>query len=347
MDRTMRAVVKTHEMGFGAEWREVSIRAPGTGEILVKVGQAAVCGSDRDRYRWEPSLGKPKFISPIIIGHEMAGTVVETGAGVTRIGTGDRVAVETHIPCGTCIQCLTGDPHICHRLKVLGLNRDGCFSEYVTLPETCAVPLPPEVSFDQGALLEPMGIAYHALSKVKVSGNSVLVVGCGPIGLMAIELARIMGAPYIFAVAKHSFQREWAERMGATLVREPNPAEVKSAVLEMTDGYGVGVALEMTGSSVGVEVAFDCVRKGGEIVLVGFPKPMTFDFQNGLVRKELRVHGQHGRRMYQTWTDLLALLKAGLIDPSVYITSRLPLQDFPRGFELADRGDQIKVLLTP
>jgi threonine dehydrogenase-like Zn-dependent dehydrogenase len=115
----------------------------------------------------------------------------------------------------------------------------------------------------------------------------------------------------------------------------------------MTGGYGVGVALEMTGSSIGVEMAFDCVRKGGEIVMVGFPKPMTFDFENSLVRKELRVHGQHGRRMYNPWADLLALLKAGIIDPSLYVTADVPLKEFDRGFELSNRENQIKVLLTP
>jgi len=343
----MKAVVKTHEMGAGAEWRDVPIADVTPGDILVKVEKAAICGSDKDRYRWEPSMGNPNFTSPIIIGHEMAGRVVEVGPGVTRTKAGDLIAVETHIPCGTCIQCMMGDQHICHNLKVLGLNRDGCFSEYVTLPQACAIPLPKGVTSEQGALLEPMGIAYHALSKVKVAGNSVLVVGCGPIGLMAAQLAKILGASCVIAVGKYPFQREMAKSLGATLVITSDPGEVKTAVQDATDGYGVGAALEMTGSVPGVGIAFECMRKGGELVLIGFPKPMTFDFQTSLVRKELKVHGQHGRRMYETWADLLALLKAGIIDPAQYVTSDVPLEEFDKAFELAGREGQIKIVLTP
>ena len=138
-----------------------------------------------------------------------------------------------------------------------------------------------------------------------------------------------------------------ARRLGANIVAGPNPDEVKSAVIEATDGFGVGVALEFSGSPTGVETAFDSVRKGGELVMVGFRKVMNFDFQKYLVRKELRVYGQHGRKMYDTWVDILALCKAGLLDISGYITEDVPLEAFDKAFELANREDQIKVLLTP
>jgi threonine 3-dehydrogenase len=347
MEKTMKAVVKTHEMGAGAELRTVPVPQVGPGDVLVKVEKVAICGSDKHRYHWEPSMGKPNFLSPVILGHEIAGKVIQVGPGVTRTKVGDLIAAETHIPCGTCIQCLTGDPHICHNLKVLGMNRDGVFSEYVLLPQACAVPMPEEVPPEQAVLLEPMGVAYHALSKVRVDGNSVLVVGCGPIGLMAIQLAKILGAACIIAVSKRPFQGEMAKKLGASFVTSPELEEIKMAVNKATGGYGVGVALEMSGSSSGVEASFASTRKGGELVLVGFPKPMNFDFQNYLVRKELRVHGQHGRRMYNTWVELLSLLKGGMIPLSYYVTADLPLEEFGKGFELASQDGQIKVLLTP
>jgi threonine 3-dehydrogenase len=347
MEKTMKAIVKTHEMGAGAELREVPIPPVGPQDVLVKVEKAAICGSDKHRYYWDSSKGKPNFLSPVIIGHEIAGRVVQVGPGVTRVKTGDLIAAETHIPCGTCIQCLTGDPHICHNLKVLGMNRDGCFSEYAVLPQACTVPVPEGIPPEQAVLLEPMGVAYHALSKVKVSANSSLIVGCGPIGLMAIQLAKILGGSCIVAVAKRRLQGEMARKLGATVVASPEPEEIKSAVNKATGGFGVGVAIEMSGSPAGVETSFASTRKGGEVVLVGLPKAMNFDFQNLLVRKELRVHGQHGRRMYDTWVDLFSLLKAGRIPLSNYVTADLPLKEFAKGFELAGQEGQIKVLLTP
>ena len=347
MEGTMKAVVKTHEMGAGAELRTVPIPQVGLGDVLVKVEKAAICGSDRHRFRWEPSLGKPNFKSPVIMGHEAAGKVIEVGAGVSRTKVGDLVAGETHIPCGTCIQCLTGDSHICHNLKLLGSSRDGVFSEYVVLPQVSAVPMPAGMTAEQAVLLEPMGVAYHALSKVRVDGNSIMVVGCGPIGLMSIQLARILGASCILAVAKRRSQGEMAKKFGATYVTGPELEEIKAAVYEATGGYGVGVVLEMSGSAGGVEASFVSTRKGGEIILVGFPKPMNFDFENSLVRKELRVHGQHGRRMYNTWVELLSLIQAGRIQLSAFVTADVPLEEFEKGFALASQEGQIKVLLTP
>jgi threonine 3-dehydrogenase len=347
MEKTMKAVVKTHEMGAGAELRKVPIPSVGPGEVLVKVEKVAICGSDKHRYNWEPAMGKPNFLSPIILGHEIAGKVIQVGPGVTRTKVGDLIAGETHIPCGTCLQCLTGDPHICHNLKVLGLNRDGVFSDYVLLPQACAIPMPEGIPPEHAVLLEPMGVAYHALSKVRVDANSVLVAGCGPIGLMSIQLAKILGASCIIAVAKRRFQGEMAKKLGATIVTNPEPEEIKRTVNQATAGYGVGVALEMSGSPSGVEASFASTRKGGEIVLVGMPKPMNFDFQTYLVRKEVRVHGQHGRRMYNTWVELLSLLKAGMISLADYVTADLPLEEFAKGFELASQDGQIKILLTP
>ena len=317
MRATMMAVVKEQAKGFGAQWREVPRPDVGPHDVLVQVEKTAICGSDRGRYRWRPGLGTPDFLPSLILGHEMAGRVVEVGAMVTRTRPGDRIAAETHIPCGTCLQCQIGEQHVCHNLKVLGVHRDGCFCEYVSLPEICAVPVPPAMTAEQAVLLEPLGVAYHALSKVKVAGEAVLVVGCGSIGLMAVQLARTLGASLVVAVAKRPSQREMALRLGADLVLGTDPAEVDKSVRAATGGYGADAVIELTGTPDGVGAAFESVRKAGQVVLVGTTKPVMFDFQKYICRKELVVHGQHGRRMFETWRDVMALLGSGRLAVSM------------------------------
>jgi len=347
MTETMRAVVKDQKLGYGARLERVDLPRPGPGEVLVRIEKAAICGSDKLRYRWGPGSGPPDFLPRLIMGHEAAGRVVGLGPGVSGLEKGRKVALETHLTCGACLQCRTGQSHVCHNLKVLGVHRDGCFAEYIALPRECAVPLPEEIPLTQAVLLEPLGVAYHALSKVRVAANPALVLGCGPIGLMAVHLARALGAAPILAVAKHPLQAKLARDKGADLVLSPDPAEIKAAVAEATDGYGVGAALELTGTREGVLAAFEAVRKAGELVLVGTMRPLEFDFQRFLNRKELTVHGLHGRRLFETWTGLLDLLRAGRLDLSGLVTADLPLESFEEAFALADQKDQVKVLLSP
>lgn len=346
MTRTMKAVVKTHEMGPGAELRTVPVPQVGPGEVLIKIEFAPICGSDKIRYYWKPGDGEPAFVSPVIMGHEMSGVVREVGAGVKRVKPGDRVACETHIPCGHCHQCLTGSQHVCQNLEVFGVHRNGCFAEYIALPECCPVPIPDSLPLDQAALLEPAGVANHALSKVTVGGNSVMIVGCGPIGLMAVRLAHLYGAARVIAVAKRPRQQEMARKLGADLVLSPDRAEIAEAVGRVSAGHGVGAVIELTGTESGVLTAFESVRKAGEVVLTGTTVPMMFDFQKLLNNKELTVHGQHGRRMYRDWVELLALIDSGRLDLAPFITAKFPLAEYAEGFTAADRPDQIKVLLT-
>ncbi len=347
MPREMLAAVKSVAHGHGVELKKLPVPQPGPGEVLVKVIKAAICGSDHIRFYWEAGRGEPPFTDHLTLGHEAAGVVEAVGLAVNRVEPGQRVAVETHIPCGRCIQCLTGDQHICSNLGVLGLNRNGCFAQYVLLPQACVVPAPPEMPFEQAVLLEPTGVAYHALSKTRVAGNTVLISGCGPIGLMAVQIARVLGAARIVAIAKHEAQAEMARRMGADLVTPPLEAEIAQAVEKAGGGYGMGVGIELAGVPDSAINVFKSMRKSGEVVLTGNLPPFKFDIYNLLCTKELTVHGQHGRRMYNTWVELMGLVASGRINLEALVTADLPLMDIEKGFELSKQPEQTKVLLSP
>ena len=347
MSENMLAAVKSVAYGLGAELKEVPVPRPSFGEVLVKVEKAAICGSDHERFYWEPGKGEPTFTDHLILGHEAAGTVQEVGPGVSRVEPGQHVAVETHVPCGRCIQCLTGDQHICSDLGVLGLNYNGCFAQYVLLPQACVVPVPPEMPFEQAAILEPTGVAYHALSKTRVAGNTVLISGCGPIGLMAVQIARVLGASQIVAIAKHQDQAEMARSLGADHVAPTEDDAIAAAVGKAGGGYGMGVGIELAGVPQSAINVFKAMRKSGEVVLVGNLPPFEFDIYNLLCRKELKVHGQHGRRMYNTWVEVMGLVAGGRLKLDEFVTADLPLSQLAQAFELSKRPDQTKVLISP
>jgi threonine 3-dehydrogenase len=348
MSDTMTAVVKSVAHGKGAEIKSLPIPQPGAGEVLVKVVKAAICGSDHARFYWEPGKGEPPFTDNLILGHEGAGVVEQVGPAVNRVELGQKVAVETHIPCGHCVQCLTGDQHVCSNLKVLGLNHNGCFAQYVLLPQACVVPVPQEMPFEIAAVLEPTGVAYHALSKTRIAGNIVMISGCGPIGLMAVQIAKTLGAAKVLAVAKHAEQAAMAVKMGADLVCASDDDSITEAVEQAGGGYGMGVGIEFAGVKQSVLNVFKSMRKAGEVVLAGnISGGFEFDFYNLLCRKELTVHGQHGRRMYSTWVEVMALVDAGKLNLEGFATGDVPLEEVAEGFELSKRPEQTKVLLSP
>jgi threonine 3-dehydrogenase len=347
MSDKMLAAVKSLAHGLGVELKNLPIPEPGPGEVLVKVVKTAICGSDHERFYWEPGKGEASFSDNLTLGHEAAGIVEAVGAAVNRAEPGQHVAVETHVPCGHCIQCLTGDQHICSNMGVLGLNYNGCFAQYVLLPQASVVPVPPDLPFEKAAILEPTGVAYHALSKTRVAGNTVLISGCGPIGLMAVQIARVLGAAQIVAIAKHEPQAEMAYDMGADIVVPPVDAEVATAVQKAGGGYGMGVGIELAGVPASALMVFKSMRKSGEVVLTGNLPPFEFDFHSLLCKKELKVNGQHGRRMYNTWIEVMGLLASGRLNLDAFVTADLPLAKIAEAFELSKQPDQIKVLLSP
>jgi threonine 3-dehydrogenase len=343
----MLAVVKS-DIKKGAELREVPVPTPGPGDVVVKVKAAAICGTDSHIYEWNAWAQNAGIKLPTIMGHEFSGEVVSIGEGVKNLKVGDYVAGETHIPCGECYQCRNGQQHICRNLKMFGVHTNGCFAEYVQIPEICAVKIPATIKPEIGAILEPLGTAMRASFEVMSSGSRIAVVGCGPIGLLAIASARAMGAATIIAVDVLNNKLELASSVGADVVINPMEKDAVKEVLALTDGVGVDAFIDASGSVPAISTAFKYLRKGGRAGLVGLPsRPLELDLVSDVVFKEATIIGIHGRRMYEHWTKMGSLLDRGLLNIEPVITHVISLKDFQKGFSLLEEGKASKVILVP
>jgi threonine 3-dehydrogenase len=342
--RTMRALAKTHP-GPGAELIQRPVPTPGPGEVLLKMEAASICGTDAHLYNWDPwaaEILKP----PVILGHELAGRVAATGAGVSRVREGDLVGVESHIVCWDCAQCRAGDMHLCRDLKVIGAHVDGGFAEYVVIPETNAIEsngLDPAVV----ALQEPMGNAVHAAFVEPIEGRSVAVTGAGPIGVLAVAIARAAGASWVVATDVEPYRLELARTMGADLALDARDTDTAERIVAETGGDGVEVVLEMSGSQAALDQALHFITRGGRISLLGiFASPVEMHLSDLVIQKGLRLYGVYGRKIYDTWERTQALLRGGL-DVSPVLTHRFDLADWERGFDLIASRHAGKVVLLP
>lgn len=340
----MCAVVKAAP-GSGCDLVEVPVPAPGPSDVLVRVAAAGICGTDLHIYRWDP-WARSRIRPPRVIGHEFAGTVVRAGQAVTSVAVGDRVAGECHLACGRCARCREGQAHICERLEIIGVDRDGAFAEYVVLPAANAWRLDPEVPFDVAAIMDPLGNAVHTAMAADPVGRSVLITGCGPIGLMAIPVCKMAGAALVIASDVTPGRLALAGAMGADLVLDARAGDVAARVRERTGGEGADAVLEMSGHPSGIRDALQAVRGGGWVGLLGLPgAPVELDLANLVIFKEVRLQGIFGRLMWRTWEQMAGLLLRGLEIRPV-ITHRLPLERFGEAFERLEAGDAGKVILT-
>ena len=341
----MWALAKTHP-GPGAELVERPAPTPADGEVLLRVDAASICGTDDHLYRWDDWAAE-NLDPPRILGHEIAGTVVATGPGVTRVSEGDLVGVESHLFDWTCAQCKRGDMHLCRNLRVIGVHVDGGFAEQVVIPEANAIEsngLDPAVV----ALQEPMGNAVHAAFAEPIEGRSVLVTGCGPIGLCAVGIARAAGAGLVIATDTEAYRLELARAMGADLALDAAEPVTEERISEATAGAGVEVVLEMSGAAPALSQALRLLTRGGSISLLGiFGEPPRVDLSELVIMKGIRIHGIYGRRIYDTWERTQALLRSGALDVSPIITHRLDLADWERGFDLIASRHAGKVVLVP
>ncbi len=340
----MRALVK-QTAGPGAGIEEIPIPSPGPGEVLVRVEAVGVCGTDLHIERWDPWAAENFGPPPMTFGHEMAGIVVGHGAGAGRIPLGERIAAETHIVDGTCYQCRTGRGHVCQNMRILGVHVPGAFAQYAAIPEVNAwvvEGLAPEIA----ALQEPMGNAVHAAFVEDIAGQSVAVLGCGPIGLMAVAVVNHAGASHIFATDIDPERLEMARIMGAETLIDARD-DVGAIVREATDGNGVDVVLEMSGAEAALHQGLDAVTNGGRVSLLGtHSRPATIDLSREVIFKGVRIYGITGRRLFETWYRTSALLEEGL-DLTPIITHRLPLARYAEAFDLVASGQVGKVLLLP
>jgi threonine 3-dehydrogenase len=273
--------------------------------------------------------------------------VVGIGPGVRRVREGDLVAVESHLFCWECAQCQRGEMHLCRDLRVIGVHVDGGFAEHVVIPEANAVEsngLDPAVV----ALQEPMGNAVHAAFAEPIEGRTVLVTGCGPIGLCAVGIARAAGAALVVATDTEPYRLELARTMGADLALDASDPGTEARIMEATGGDGVEVVLEMSGSPRALDQALRVITRGGRISLLGiFNGAVPIELSESVIMQGLRLHGIFGRRIYDTWERTQALLRSGALDVTPIITHRLDLSEWPKAFELLASRHAGKVVLLP
>ncbi len=331
----------------GIALREADPREPGPGEISIRVGAAGICGTDMQIYNWAPRMAR-RMALPRVLGHEVSGTVEAAGQGVETVAVGDRVSLESHIFCGICRPCRLGRAHLCEATRYPGIDIDGAFAEYLTVPASIAWVNPPELPHETAAMLEPFGIAVHAcLAGAGVSGLAVLVNGCGPIGLMAVAVARALGAARVIACDINKLRLRAAERMGADRAVDAGSEDPARVARDMTGEAGVDVGIEFSGSEAGFNAVFQALAKGGDFRLVGAPPAaIPVDFTHWLLKCPA-MQNIHGRLIWQTWQRATELLAAGTIDLAPVRSHTLPLSEAPRGFELIRDGEALKPVLVP
>jgi threonine 3-dehydrogenase len=346
MPKTMQAVMKAVPAP-GAEVREVKVPEFGRSDVLVKVKVASICGTDLHIYEWD-RWAQRRIHPPLIPGHEFCGEVVAYGDEVTSVKEGDFVSAEMHVACGKCLQCRTGEAHICQNVRIIGVDSDGAFAEYVVIPESNIWKLDPAIPLDYASILDPLGNAVHSVLAGEIAAKTVAVTGCGPIGLFSIAVARAVGAAQVFAIEVNEHRRKIASQMKADVVLDPSSQNVQKEILEHTSGLGVDVVLEMAGHPQSIRTAFDVVRRGGRISLLGLTsKPISLNFSEDIIFKGITVQGINGRRMYQTWYQMTALLKAGKLDLHPVITDRIAMKDFSKAMERLKTGEASKILVYP
>jgi threonine 3-dehydrogenase len=340
----MRALVKA-SAGPGCEIADIPVPEPRRGEALVRVSAAGICGTDLHIHRWDP-WARAHVQPPRVIGHEFTGTVVALGDDVTGVAVGDRVAGECHVACGRCHNCRRGEAHICERLEIIGIDRDGAFADYVRIPARNAWRLHEDIPTEVAAVMDPLGNAVHTALAADLAARAVLITGCGPIGLMAIGICRMAGAALVVATDVNPARLSLARTMGADLALDSAASDVAARVRDLTDGQGADVVLEMSGHPRGVRDALRAVRRGGRVNLLGLPgSPVEVDLANDVIFKAVHIQGIFGRRIWETWEQMTRLLRRGL-DITPVITHRLPLTQFAEAFALLESGSAGKVILT-
>ncbi len=313
-------------------------------EVLVRPIMTSICGTDYHVYSWDAwSAGRVK--PPRVMGHEFVAEVLEVGEDVAHLQPGDTVSGESHRVCGVCLQCRIGQGHVCANTRIFGVDADGCFSERLVVPQSSLWKNPPGLPLELACIQDPLGNAVHAVLADEIAGRSCVVLGCGPIGVMAIAVARACGASTILATDTKPYRLDLARRLGADVVANVNETDVLRAVRSVAP-EGADVVLEMSGAPSAIQTAFRAARRGGRVSLMGIPsQPVELDVAEDLVMKGLMIHCIVGRRLYGTWATMNALLASGRLDIAPVITHQLDWTDFAQGMDLMRQGQCGKVLL--
>jgi len=339
----MHALVKQHA-ARGIELRDVEVPTVGPNDVRIRVKRTAICGTDMHIFNWDPWAQKTIPV-PMTVGHEYCGEIVELGSEVSGLAVGDRVSGEGHITCGFCRNCRAGRRHLCRNTVGVGVNRPGCFAEYVVIPAVNAFKLPDAIDDEIAAILDPLGNAVHTALAFDVVGEDVLITGAGPIGIMAAAIVRFVGARHVVITDVNDYRLSIAKQMGATLAINVARDSLDSAMqqLEMREGFDVG--LEMSGNAAALRDMLRTMHHGGSIAMLGIPPTEVAIDWNEVILKGLTIKGIYGRQMFETWYKMAALLQSGLNVRPV-ITHRVSYTDYQHAFDIMGRGESAKVVMN-
>jgi threonine 3-dehydrogenase len=338
----VRALVKAKaEPGIWME--EVPVPEIGPNDVLIKVRKASICGTDIHIWNWDAWSQKTIKV-PMVIGHEFMGEIAKLGAEVTGFQVGDRVSGEGHITCGHCRNCRAGKRHLCRNTVGLGVNRQGCFAEYVALPAFNVFRVPKEIPDDIASFFDPLGNAVHTALSFDLVGEDVLITGAGPIGVMAAAISKHVGGRHVVVTDLNPYRLELARKMGAT-----RAVDVKSETLGdvmrslgMTEGFDVG--MEMSGNGQAFRDMLGVMNHGGRVAILGIPPNEVSIDWNQVIFKGLVLKGVYGREMFETWYKMVAMLQSGL-DVAPVVTHRFPAAQYAEAFEAMRSGQSGKVIL--
>jgi threonine 3-dehydrogenase len=338
----MKALVKRKaEPGIWME--DIPEPAPGHNDVLIRVNKTAICGTDIHIYNWDEWAARTIPV-PMAVGHEFSGVIEEVGGEVRGLKPGDRVSGEGHITCGHCRNCRAGRRHLCRNTVGVGVNRQGCFAEYLVIPASNVFVLPEVITDDIASILDPLGNATHTALSFDLVGEDVLITGAGPIGIMAAAICRHAGARHIVITDVNDYRLELAGRMGATRTVNVAAESLDEVMgeLKMTEGFDVG--LEMSGNPDAFRDMLRTMHHGGKVAVLGIPPGDTAIDWNQVIFKGLVIKGIYGREMFETWYKMASMLQSGL-DVTPIITHHLPVADFRQGFEIMNSGRSGKVIL--
>ena len=343
MTDTMKALVK-REAKEGLWLEDVPVPKIGINDVLIRVDRTGICGTDLHIYNWDAWAQKTIPV-PMVVGHEFVGEIVAVGSNVNDFFPGETVSGEGHVVCGRCRNCLAGRRHLCKSTSGVGVNRPGAFAEYLALPQTNVWHQEPGIDLDVASIFDPLGNAVHTALSFDLLGEDVLITGAGPIGIMAVAVARHAGARYVVITDMNSYRLDLAKKLGATVAVDVRSESLEAVMndLGMKEGFDVG--LEMSGSPAALRQMLGAMCHGGKVAMLGIPsEPIAIDWQQ-VVFNMLTIKGIYGREMYETWYKMTVMIQSGL-EIAPVITHRFHFTDYEKGFAAMQSGESGNVILS-
>jgi len=342
----MKAVVKT-KLGVGFEVKEVEMPKIEANDVLVRVRATGICGTDIHLYKGEAVGALPELPVPFIPGHEFSGEVVEVGEAVDDIQVGDRVSAEVAVSCGKCYYCKTGNQLLCENIREIGIDINGSYAEYVSVPSQNIHKIPSSLSYEQGALIDCLSSALRPFERINLGiMDTITILGTGPIGLLQVQIAKALGAKKIIAVGRTPKKLKLAEKLGADKTINARKENVIKEVLNATDGLGSDVVIEAAGSPITTVQSLHICRKDGQIALMGITTEKSSIESLIIVSKALNIFGVWDYT-WLTFEKSIHLISSGKVDVNAIVTHKLPLEEVIKAFDLIERKEAIKVILIP